>query len=94
MYIGIDIGGMSIKAGVVNENGDILAKHAVTTPKNDNDAFLNAMLESINKAVEEAGIQKSDIKAVGIGNPGVVDRDKGILSEATNIGFSNVVFSI
>ena len=90
MYIGIDIGGMSIKAGVVNENGDILAKHAVPTPKNDNDAFLNAMLESIDKALEEANIQKSDIKAVGIGNPGVVDRDKGILSEATNIGFSNV----
>lgn len=90
MYIGIDIGGMSIKAGIVNENGDILAKCAVTTPKKDNEAFLNAMLESINKAVEEAGIQKSDIKAIGIGNPGVVDRDKGILSEATNIGFSNV----
>lgn len=90
MYIGIDIGGMSIKAGVVNENGDILAKYAVPTPKNDNQAFLNAMLESIDKAIEEANIQKSEIKAVGIGNPGVVDRDKGILSEATNIGFSNV----
>ncbi len=90
MYIGIDIGGMSVKAGVVNEKGDILAKYAVPTPKNDNEAFLNAMLQGINKAVEEAGIQKSDIKAIGIGNPGVVDRDKGILLEATNIGFSDV----
>ncbi|MBO5418280.1 MAG: ROK family protein [Clostridia bacterium] len=90
MYIGIDIGGMSIKAGVVNENGDILAKYAVPTPKNDNEAFLNAMLEGINKAIEEAGIQKTEIKAIGIGNPGVVDRDRGILLEATNIGFSDI----
>lgn len=90
MYIGIDIGGMSIKAGVVNEKGDILAKYAVPTPKNDNQAFLNAMLESITKAIEEAGVQKNDIEAVGIGNPGVVDRDKGILLEATNIGFSDI----
>ena len=90
MYIGIDIGGMSIKAGVVNENGDILAKYAVPTPKNDNEAFLSAMLEGINKAIEEAGIQKTEIKAIGIGNPGVVDRDRGILLEATNIGFSDI----
>ena len=90
MYIGIDIGGTSIKAGVVNEKGDILAKHAVLTPKNDNNALLNAMLESINKAIDEAGVQKSDIEAIGIGNPGIVDRDKGILLEATNIGFSDI----
>ncbi|MBQ6847191.1 MAG: ROK family protein, partial [Oscillospiraceae bacterium] len=82
--------GMSIKAGVVNENGDILAKYAVPTPKNDNEAFLSAMLEGINKAIEEAGIQKTEIKAIGIGNPGVVDRDRGILLEATNIGFSDI----
>ncbi len=90
MYIGIDIGGMSIKAGVVNEKGDILAKHSVPTPKNDNEAVLNAMLESINKALSKAGVKKEDIEAIGIGNPGVVDRDKGILLEATNIGFSDV----
>lgn len=90
MYIGIDIGGMSIKAGIVNEKGDILAKHAVPTPKNDNNAMLEAMLEAIEKAIAEAGVQKSDIEAIGVGNPGVVDRENGVLVEATNIGYSDV----
>ena len=66
MYIGIDIGGMSVKAGVVTENGDILAKEAVHTPINDEKAMLDALLESVNKAVKSAGVTKDDIKGITI----------------------------
>ena len=90
MYIGIDVGGMSIKAGVVNQQGEVIAKYAVPTPKNDNEAFLEALYESVTKAMTEAKITASDIEAIGIGNPGIVDRKKGILLEAHNIGFENV----
>lgn len=90
MYIGVDIGGMSIKTGVVNEDGKILAKCAVPTPCNDDDAFCEAMLESVEKAIHEAGISASDIEAIGIGSPSVVDREKGALIEAENIGFGTV----
>ncbi len=90
MYIGIDIGGMSIKSGVVNNQGDVVAKYAVPTPKNDNEAFLQALLESVKKAIAEANITASEIESIGIGNPGIVDRDKGILIEAHNIGFENI----
>lgn len=90
MYIGIDIGGMSIKAGVVNQQREVIAKYAVPTPKNDNKAFLEALYESLTKAMTEAKITASDIEAIGIGNPGIVDRERGILLEANNIGFENV----
>ena len=90
MYIGIDIGGTSIKSGVVNHQGEVITKHAVTTPKNDNEAFLEALYESVTKVMAEAKITASDIEAIGIGNPGVVDRERGILLEAHNIGFENV----
>lgn len=90
MYIGIDIGGMSIKAGVVNQQGEVIAKHAVPTPKNDNEAFLEALYKSVTKAMAGAKITSSDIEVIGIGNPGIVDREKGILLEANNIGFENV----
>ena len=86
MYIGIDVGGTTIKTGVVNENGDIVAKHVVYTPRNDNDAFCEAVKESIYGAIETAGIEKEEIKAFGMGFPGIVDREKGILVEAENIG--------
>ena len=89
MYIGIDIGGMSIKAGIVAENGEILAKYATPTPLTNNEDFLNAMLEASKEAMKQAGVSKEDIKAIGIGAPGSCDREKAVLIEATNIPYEN-----
>ena len=90
MYIGVDIGGMSIKTGVVTEDGKILAKCTVPTPCNDEDAFCDAMLESIKKAMAEANITASDIMAIGVGSPSAVDRERGVLLEAENIGYKHI----
>ncbi len=90
MYIGIDIGGMSIKAGVVSDAGKILAKHSVETPLDGNDSFMAAVLEAINLALEDAKVDKSEIKSVGIGYPGAVDREKGILLSANNVPGTNI----
>ena len=89
MYIGIDVGGMSIKAGVVTNSGDIIAKHAVPTPLDNNENFCKAMLESVLGALEEAKITADEIEAIGIGAPGVVDRDKGLLVNSPNIPYIN-----
>ena len=69
MYIGIDIGGTSIKSGVVNHQCEVIAKYAVPTPKNDNEAFLEALYESVTKAMTEAKITASDVEAIGIATP-------------------------
>lgn len=90
MYIGIDIGGMTIKAGIVDEKGSILAKHSVTTPLDGNDSFMAAVLEAIELALKDANVEKSDVKSVGIGYPGAVDREKGILLSANNVPGENI----
>lgn len=90
MYIGIDVGGMSIKAGVVNNAGDIIAKYAVPTPLDNNENFLKAMLESVQGALKEANVTEDEIEAIGIGAPGVVDRENGILVNSPNIRYENV----
>ncbi len=89
MYIGIDVGGMSIKAGVVNHSGDIIAKCAVPTPLDNNENFCKAMLESVRGAIKEANIKSDEIEAIGIGAPGVVDREKGLLVNSPNIPYIN-----
>ena len=89
MYIGIDVGGMSIKAGVVTHAGDIIAKCAVPTPLDNNENFCKAMLESVQGAIKEANINVGEIEAIGIGAPGVVDRDKGLLVNSPNIPYIN-----
>lgn len=90
MYIGVDIGGMSVKAGVVNEAGEIIAKCAVSTPCNDEEAFCEAMLESIKNAMKKANITKDEITSIGIGSPGSVIREAGVLLEAENIGYKRI----
>ena len=67
MYIGIDIGGMTVKAGVVDESGKIIAKHSVTTPLDGNESFMASILEAINLAINDAKTDKSEIKSIGIG---------------------------
>lgn len=90
MYIGIDIGGMSIKAGVVAENGEIIAKGVVPTPLSGNEDFARAMIESVEKALKESRTQISDVEAIGIGFPGAIDKENGILSYANNVPCNNL----
>ncbi len=85
MYIGIDIGGMSIKAGIVNDKGEIVEKRSVITPLDGNDSFMKGVLKAIELVLEAAQINKEKVKSIGIGYPGSVDRESGILLFANNI---------
>lgn len=59
-YLGIDIGGTNIKAGIVSENGAIVRQTSVRTPNNlaDFSGALNSLVRelSINETVESVGI--------------------------------------
>lgn len=89
-YIGIDIGGMSIKAGVVNsEDLSIMASHSVKTPQCGGEGFCAACFEALENAVTKAGIAKDDIKGIGIGAPGVSDKEKGVLVYVGTINYDN-----
>ncbi len=88
MYIGIDVGGMSIKAGLVDEKGKLICKHSVKTPLDGNDAFCEAMAEAVRGVIKKADY-KGEIIAIGIGAPGVVDREKGFLVYSCNIPYQN-----
>ena len=90
MYIGVDIGGMSIKAGVVDDDGKIVAKCAVPTPCNDENAFCEAMLDCINEAIKKANVNKDEITSIGIGSPSAVERENGVLLRAENIGYERI----
>ncbi len=86
MYIGIDLGGTNIAAGIVDENGNIICKGSVPTLRErGNDAIVADMANLAIKLVKEAGLEISDIKSVGIGCPGTIDNDNGIVVFSNNI---------
>ncbi len=91
MRIGIDLGGTTIKAGLVTEEGKILHKDAVPTgAKRHYTEILADMAKLAIKVCEDAGYTMDDIASIGIGSPGSCDAKNGVLVYANNINFRNV----
>ena len=86
MYIGIDLGGTNIAAGLVSEEGKILVQ-ASTPTMNEREAIeiVKDMAMLIDKLASEYGIDKSEIKGVGIGSPGSIDFDNGVVVYSNNL---------
>jgi len=68
LAIGIDIGGTKIAAGVVDEDGAVLARHDTDTPATDPAAVLTAIGDIVERLRRD-----HDVQAVGIGAAGFVD---------------------
>lgn len=90
MYIGIDIGGTGIKAGLVDDNCNILIKDSIPTPKGTYENMLNGIMSLAEKVASDGGYKLSDIKSVGIGCPGSVDDKAGVVSYSNNLDVPNM----
>lgn len=92
MYrLGIDLGGTNIVAGVVDENYNILAKSSVkTNSPRSAEEIADDMAKVTFDAIEKAGLKIDDIDGFGMGTPGSVEPEKGIIIYSNNIGFFNV----
>ena len=90
-YLGIDLGGTNIAAGVVNENYEIIGRGKMkTNAGRSDDLILDDMAEAARMAVKDAGLELKDIASVGVGSPGSVNPYTGVIATSTNLGFSNL----
>ncbi|MBP3380501.1 MAG: ROK family glucokinase [Ruminococcus sp.] len=89
-YVGIDLGGTNIVAGVVDENYSIVAKASTKTncPRPEKE-IADDMAKMAVQAVENAGLTMEQIEWVGIGTPGIANSSTGIIEYASNLGFKN-----
>ncbi len=89
-YIGIDLGGTYIKYGLVGEDGEIIGKGKVPTPAGCDYA---ETVEVIASAVRGLAKPCASVCGLGIGAPGVVDGEKGIVRLSGNLGWENKPFA-
>lgn len=82
--VGIDIGGMSIKVGLVDFEGKILNQCRVKTANTPTECIQN-MINQINQLLSEENLSVKDIKGIGIGCPGCVNDVKGIVENLPNL---------
>ncbi|MEI8198905.1 MAG: ROK family protein [Eubacteriales bacterium] len=88
-YVGIDLGGTNIKAGVVTSEGVILNKKSIKTnadrPMED---IVSDMGRLALEVIAEAGLSRTDVDAIGIGSPGTPDNKTGYLVYSNNLPFN------
>lgn len=89
-YIGIDIGGTNLKAGVVNAKGELLATEKTPLEWTNAEAFVKVLAELSIAAAKKAGVALGEIAAVGMGVPGEVDNKTGMITHTVNIPLENV----
>lgn len=91
MYAGIDFGGTNIAAGLCDETGNLIIKKSV--PSNiprPAEEIAEDMVKLVRDMASEANINMDEISSIGIGSPGYIDSEKGIVLAATNLRFENV----
>ncbi len=77
--IGVDIGGTKISAGLVTD-GLVREKNRFENPANQS---IDAILGKVIEAIEDVFIP--EVAGIGIGTPGLVDAESGIVMEVRNI---------
>ncbi len=91
MYnIGIDLGGTNIKVGLVDENCNIVAKvTAKTNLPRPAEEICAAIVDTVWKTLGEAKVTIGEVNSIGIGTPGVANRNSGVVLYSCNLGFEN-----
>ncbi len=91
-FVGIDLGGTNLKGGVVDEDRRVLCKVSIPTEAEDGpDHVIELMAALVERVIDQAGLTKAGIEAVGIGSPGSMSHTHGIIIKPPNLpGWENV----
>ncbi len=86
--IGVDLGGTSMLAAVVDDRkGKVLGESKrKTRPELGAAGVTERIVASVNAALKEADLRRKDVVGVGIGIPGPIDTDRGVVIRGPNLG--------
>ncbi len=86
LFLGIDLGGTNVKAGVVDDLGHVLASGSVATEAAQGpDHGVRQMVLAGKNAVQSGGFSLQEIAAVGLATPGTMDIPGGMLLDPSNL---------
>jgi glucokinase len=87
---GIDIGGTKIAVLIVDADGAVLGRATHVSSVGDQDGAVPAIAAALDEALASARLTRDDLIAVGVGVPGRVDPDRGHVTLAVNLGWTDL----
>lgn len=93
--VGVDLGGTNIVAGALPEDGsEVVSLRSEPTRANQGaEAVIDRIVRMIDTVIAEtiahAGITRKDVIGVGVGAPGPLDRQRGVVVTTPNLGWTN-----
>lgn len=85
VVIGVDLGGTNVRTALVSPEGVVLAKHKEATLAAEGWVKVVALLKkNIQHQLDTARLQGHTVISVGVGAPGVIDVDKGVVVKSPN----------
>jgi glucokinase len=87
---GIDIGGTKIAVLIVDADGAVLGRATHASSVGDQGGAVPAIAAALDEALRTAGLQRTDLIAVGVGVPGRVDPQRGHVTLAVNLGWTDL----
>lgn len=84
---GVDVGGTTVKIGLFETEGKLVDKWEIPTrTENHGVEVLPDIAKSLNRKLEEMGIEKSAVEGIGIGVPAPVNAE-GVVQNTANLGW-------
>ena len=91
VWVGFDLGGTKMNAVLYDHKFDILARRKKKTRGADGAAAgVERIRSTIEKLLEEGGLDRARLGGIGVGCPGPLDLDEGVILAAPNLGWKDV----
>ena len=89
-YVGIDLGGTFIKGGIVDDLGNVICSDKLPTgSEGGQDVVATNIAALVNTLIEKAGLCKDDLVGIGMGVPGMIDSERGVVILSNNLNWYN-----
>jgi glucokinase len=83
---GLDLGGTKIQAVVLDAEHSVVGAARRPTPQEGGpDGVIRALADTLAEACEEAGVEARELAGVGVGSPGAIDAERGVVTGARNL---------
>ncbi len=91
MFIGVDLGGTNIAVGLVDGKCKLKCqKSRPTKPERGPEPIIRNIINLIDEVIDHHGITKKEVRAVGIGIPGLADPKTGDVIQCVNLNWTHV----